>query len=252
MTAAAAPVARETELLSHALDAVLTEQHGRELAGRVRWIHRTAAELREGDEGAREALMDCLQGLGDDEVEPYIRACSLQLQLANIAEERERIRRRREYDASGEEQRESLAETAELLSRAGVNAAEALRALHLELVLTAHPTEATRRSVLDHQADLMDLLDRLDDPRSGRARRRAALAEVQEIVTIWWQTDEVRRARPRVDDEVRRNLFVFESTLFDAAPEVLDEVERVFGSRVEAPRSEERRVGKECRCRWAE
>ena len=125
--------------------------------------------------------MDCLQGLGDDEVEPYIRACSLQLQLANIAEERERIRRRREYDASGDLQRESLAETAELLARAGVNAAEALRALHLELVLTAHPTEATRRSVLDHQADLMDLLDRLDDPplraapaaarRSRRCRR---------------------------------------------------------------------------------
>src|SRR5687767_10496236 len=235
MTAAAAPVARETELLSHALDAVLTEQHGRELAGRVRWIHRTAAELREGDEGAREALMECLQGLGDDEVEPYIRACSLQLQLANIAEERERIRRRRDYDASGDQQRESLAETAELLSQAGVNAAEALRALHLELVLTAHPTEATRRSVLDHQADLMDLLDRLDDPRSGRARRRAVLDEVREILTIWWQTDEIRRARPRVDDEVRRNLFVFESTLFDAAPEVLAEMERAFGTRVQAP-----------------
>ena len=216
---AAAPVARETDLLSRALDAVLTEQHGREFAERVAWIHRTAAELRGGDEGAREALMSCLRGFGDDEVEPYIRACSLQLQLANIAEERERIRRRREYDASGDLQRESLAETAVMLERAGVNAAEALRSLHVELVLTAHPTEATRRSVLDHQADLMNLLDRLDDPRAGHAaRRRAVLEEVQEIVTIWWQTDEVRRARPRVDDEVRRNLFVFESALFDAVP----------------------------------
>ena len=235
MTTAAAPVARETDLLSRALEAVLTEQHGREFAERVTWIHRTAGELRGGDEQAREALMGFLQGLGDEEVEPYIRACSLQLQLANIAEERERIRRRREYDASGDQQRESLAETAELLSRAGVNAAEALRALHLELVLTAHPTEATRRSVLDHQADLMALLDRLDDPRCGRARRRAVLEEVREILTIWWQTDEVRRARPRVDDEVRRNLFVFESTLFDAVPEVLGEVERAFGVNVEAP-----------------
>src|SRR5215211_6550091 len=235
MTAAAAPVARETEILSRALDAVLTEQHGPELAERVRWIHRNAAELRDGDEGARAALMDFLHGLGDVEVEPYIRACSLQLQLANIAEERERIRRRREYDASGDLQRESLAETAELLAREGVNAGEALRALHLELVLTAHPTEATRRSVLDHQADLMDLLDRLDDPRCGPGRRRAVLEEVQEVLTNWWQTDEIRRARPRVDDEVRRNLFVFESTLFDAVPEVLGEVERAFGTRVEAP-----------------
>src|SRR6188508_95307 len=162
---AAAPVARETDLLSGVLAGVLTEQHGREFSDRVARIHRTAAELRGGDEGAREALMEGLRGFADDEVEPYIRACSLQLQLANIAEERERIRRRREYDASGEEQRESLAETAALLAREGVSAPEALRALHLELVLTAHPTEATRRSVLDHQADLMELLDRLDDPR---------------------------------------------------------------------------------------
>ena len=189
MTTAAAPVARETDLLSRALEAVLTEQHGREFAERVTWIHRTAGELRGGDEQAREALMGFLQGLGDEEVEPYIRACSLQLQLANIAEERERIRRRREYDASGDQQRESLAETAELLAQEGVNAADALRSLHVELVLTAHPTEATRRSVLDHQADLMDLLDRLDDPRSGHARRRAVLEEIQEILTIWWQTD---------------------------------------------------------------
>ena len=49
MTAAAAPVARETEILSRALDAVLTEQHGPELAERVRWIHRNAALLRDGD-----------------------------------------------------------------------------------------------------------------------------------------------------------------------------------------------------------
>ena len=72
---ASAPVARETELLSRALDAVLTEQHGAAFAERVRWIHSTAAELREGDEAAREALLGCLRGLGDDEVEPYIRAC---------------------------------------------------------------------------------------------------------------------------------------------------------------------------------
>src|SRR4051794_13925303 len=235
MTASAAPVARETDLLSRALASVLTEQHGPELAERVAWIHRTAGELREGDERAREALMGFLRGLGDDEVVPYIRACSLQLQLANIAEERERIRRRREYDTSGDLQSESLAETSELLAREGVDAPAALRALHVELVLTAHPTEATRRSVLDHQADLMELLDRLDDPRCGRARRRAVLEEVQEILAIWWQTDEIRRARPRVDDEVRRNLFVFESTLFDAVPEVLGEVERAFGVRVEAP-----------------
>jgi phosphoenolpyruvate carboxylase len=234
-TAHARPVARDTELLSAALGRVLAEQRGAEFAERVAWLHRAAADLRAGEDRAGDALFAQLRALGDDEVEPYIRACSLQLQLANIAEERERIRRRRQHDASGDTQRESLAETSELLAGRGVDVGEALRALQVELVLTAHPTEATRRSVLDHQQDLMELLDRLDDPRVGPARRRALLDEVQEILTIWWQTDLVRRARPRVDDEVRRNLFVFESTLFDAVPDVLAEVERAFSTRVERP-----------------
>jgi phosphoenolpyruvate carboxylase len=228
-------LASETALLSQTLARVLAEQRGRAFADRVSWLHVAAAELRAGDRRAGEALTEQLRGLSDDEVEPIIRACSLQLQLGNIAEERERIRRRRQYDASGELQRESLAETAQLLAEHGTAAADAIRGLHVALVLTAHPTEATRRSVLDHQADLLELLDRLDDPRAGLTRRRGLLDEIQEILTIWWQTDDVRRARPRVEDEVRRNLFFFESVLFDAVPETFAELERAFGVRVERP-----------------
>jgi phosphoenolpyruvate carboxylase len=227
-------VAGETALLSRTLARVLTEQRGAEFAERVAWLHDAAAELRAGDRAAGEAMIEQLHALPDDEVEPHIRAFSLQLQLANIAEERERIRRRRQYDASGELQRESLAETAELLEDRAA-AARLVRELRVELVLTAHPTEATRRSVLDHQADVTELLDRLDDPRAGLARRRALLDEIQEVLTVWWQTDDVRRARPRVEDEVRRNLFFFESTLFDAVPEVLAELERAFEVRIERP-----------------
>src|SRR5215208_6828660 len=137
-------VAGETELLSRTLARVLTEQRGAEFAERVAWLHDAAADLRAGDREAGEAMIEQLRALPDHEVEPHIRAFSLQLQLANIAEERERIRRRRQYDASGELQRESLAETAELL--AGDAAARLVRDLRIELVLTAHPTEATRRS----------------------------------------------------------------------------------------------------------
>jgi phosphoenolpyruvate carboxylase len=227
-------VERETELLSRVLAKVLAEQHGEAFAERVDWLHAAAAQLRRGEQSGAE-LIAYLRGLPDADVEPIIRACSLQLQLANIAEERERIRRRRQYDASGELQRESLAETAEQLRRDGIRATDALRNLKVGLVLTAHPTEATRRSVLDHQFDVTELLDRLDDPRVGLGGRRALLDEIQEILTIWWQTDDVRRARPRVEDEVRRNLFFFESVLFDAVPEVFAELERSFDVRVERP-----------------
>ena len=102
-------------------------------------------------------------------------------------------------------------------------------------MLTAHPTEATRRSVLDHQWDVAALLDRLDDPRIGHARRRGLLDELREVLTVWWQTDELRRIRPRVEDEVRRNLFFFEAVLFDAVPVVLGEIEHSLGVRLVQP-----------------
>lgn len=221
--------AADVDLLEGLVHEVLTEQSGRAFADTVAWLHATAARVRQGDAAAADALFARLHALSEGDLEPIIRACSLQLQLANIAEERERLRRRRAHDAEGTVQRESLAETAGLLAQHDVDRAAALRDLHVELVLTAHPTEASRRSVLDHQSDLAALLDRVEDPRTGRAQRRRLLAEAREILTIWWQTDEVRRARPHVEDEVRRTLYVFESVIFDAVPRILEELERDLG-----------------------
>jgi phosphoenolpyruvate carboxylase len=225
----------DTELLSATLIEVLEEQMGRVFASRLQWLSRTAAAVRAGDPAAPEQLVSYLSGIPDESVEPIIRACSLELQLANIAEERERVRRRRQYDATGEVQRESLAETADILRRNAVDVAPLAAQLHIEHVLTAHPTEATRRSVLDHQWDVAALLDRLDDPRTGHSRRRALLAELREQLTLWWQTDELRRIRPRVEDEVRRNLFFFEAVLFDAVPAVLGEIENALDVRLVQP-----------------
>ena len=228
-------LAHDTELLSATLNEVLEEQAGRVFASRLQWLFRTAAAVRAGDETAVERLVTYLRGVPDESVEPIIRACSLELQLANIAEERERVRRRRQYDATGEVQRESLAETAEILRRNSVDVAPLAAQLEIEHVLTAHPTEATRRSVLDHQWDVAKLLDRLDDPRTGKARRRALIDELRETLTVWWQTDELRRVRPKVEDEVRRNLFFIEAVLFDAVPAVLDEIEHALGVRLVQP-----------------
>src|SRR5829696_5078722 len=236
-TAPAAPptdaLTRDSELLSEVLHEVLVEQGGEAFARTVRRLHGNAGALRDGEPGAGLALENLIRELPRDEVEPCIRACALQLQLANIAEERERVRRRRHYDATGTRQRESLMEAADLLREAGADLPAAVRSLHLELVLTAHPTEATRRSVLDHQLRVARRLDALDDPRIGRSRRRVLLSELRETLTLWWQTDEVRRVRPMVEDEVRRNLFFFEATLFDAVPEVLEELERTFDVRAD-------------------
>ena len=190
-------LALDTELLSASLNQVLEEQAGRVFASRVQWLFRTAAAVRAGDEAAIDRLVTYLRDVSDESVEPIIRACSLELQLANIAEERERVRRRRQYDATGEIQRESLAQTAQILRERNVDISPLTSSLQIEHVLTAHPTEATRRSVLDHQWDVAALLDKLDDPRTGndapaRAAGRAARGADRLVAD--------RRAAPRAPE----------------------------------------------------
>lgn len=225
------PLDRDTALLERLLGDVLEEQNGRAFRERLFWLRDSAAALREGDDGHGEQLLRFLRGQPAARLAPYVRACSMQLQLANIAEELERLRRRRAYDSDASvPQRESLAATAGAVSQVPRSrVAEGLAQLDVRLVMTAHPTEATRRSVFDHQQTVWRIMEKLDDPRVGATRRRALEDELREVLTTWWQTDEVRRLRPLVEDEVRRTLFFFEAVLFDAIPPLAAELSRCFG-----------------------
>ena len=136
---AATDLARDTELLSQVLHEVLVEQNGSAVAEEVRWLHEAAAELRGADQSAADVLVERVAALPDEQVGPVIRACALQLQLANIAEERERVRRRRHYDATGTRQRESLMEAADLLRDAGADLAAAVRWIHATRSANSRP-----------------------------------------------------------------------------------------------------------------
>src|SRR5262249_60814008 len=86
-----------------------------------------------------------------------------------------------------------------------------------ELVLTAHPTEATRRTILLAHVRIGDLVASLDDPRLTGAERSRVERQLIEQITILWQTDEGRHERPRVVDEIRHGLWFFEHSLMDAS-----------------------------------
>jgi phosphoenolpyruvate carboxylase len=224
------PLDRDTALLERLLADVLEEQRGRAFRERLFWLRDNAAALRAGERRTGTQLIDFLRRVPSAELEPYVRACSMQLQLANIAEELERLRRRRAYDSDASvPQRESFAAAVGAVSQVPRSrVAEAMQELDVRLVMTAHPTDATRRSVFDHQQAVMQMMERLDDPRLGSTRRRELEDQLREVLTIWWQTDEVRRVRPLVEDEVRRTLFFFESVLFDAVPQLASELSRCF------------------------
>jgi phosphoenolpyruvate carboxylase len=161
-----------------------------------------------------------------------LRAFGLYFQLANIAEQHHRLRRRRQYAAVDQPApRESLAAAFERLGELDPDEVRArVSRLSLELVLTAHPTEATRRTILLTHLRVAELLTALDGAASTQEKERIE-NELGEQITILWQTDEVRHGRPRLTDEIRHGLWFFEHSLPDAAERLLAELrERLPGA----------------------
>ena len=213
-----APLRRDVRLLGDLLGRVMVEQEGEELLAREEEIRHVSRRAREtGDPDVRAELAQAVAALDLDQQTKILRAFTLYFQLANIAEQHHRIRRRRDVARGDGAPRESLGDAIARLREAGVDdEALAAAAAHvsLELVITAHPTEATRRTILRSQARLGALLADLDAGES--VEERAA-----EEITVLWQTDEVRPQRPRVVDEIRHGLWFFEQSLLVAAEELV-------------------------------
>ena len=215
-----APLRANVRLLGEILGTVLIEQEGEEvyrLEERIRLLARLG---RRGDTGASRALAETIAGLDVETQAVVLRAFTVYFHLANIAEQHHRVRRRREVEREGGTLRESLDEALALLAGEGVPAEEvaaAARRVSVELVLTAHPTEALPRTILEKHRRIAGLLEQLDDARLTPSERAACERELAEEVTILWQTDEVRSERPRVVDEIRQALWFLEDSLWDAA-----------------------------------
>ncbi|HEY6016913.1 MAG TPA: phosphoenolpyruvate carboxylase, partial [Gaiellaceae bacterium] len=218
-------------LLGDLLGRVLVEQEGEELLAAVELVRRLARADRDGDRGAGAELAEVVGGLEPRAQALVLRAFGLYFQLANIAEQHHRLRRRRAYEHEGRVPPESLKDAFARVEQAGVGEDElraAVGALSVELVLTAHPTEATRRGILRAHRRIASLLRELDDPELPPSAEERVHRDLAEEVTILWQTDEVRSQRPRVADEIRHGLWFVEESFWEAAPRLLAELrERV-------------------------
>ena len=220
-----APLRRDVDFLASTLGSTIAEQEGAGLLESVERIRLLARAAREHSGApAREALLNAVRELGEREQGLVVRAFSFYFLLVNLAEQHHRIRRLRHEAASGGARRDPLGEAIAAIRAAGVSE-ELLRerasGMRLEPVLTAHPTEAARRTYLQSQLRLGRLLDALDDPRAAPDERRAAERAVAEETTVLWQTDEVRSIRPSVDDEIRQGLWFFEASLLDVTADLV-------------------------------
>ena len=204
-------VRRDVRLLGDLLGRVLVEQEDESLLADVEHVRALARSARQGTRRAE--LRDAVEALPLERQASVLRAFALYFQLANVAEQHNRIRRRRAYAREERMGRESLA--AAFAEVGGSPPAD----VSLKLVLTAHPTEAARRTVLAAHLRIAALLARLDE---GDDVADALAGEI----TMLWQADEVRTRRPQVVDEIRNGHWFFEQSLIDAAERLLAEYRR--------------------------
>lgn len=192
---------RDVTYLGRVLGDTLVEQESPELLAVVEDVRALAKARRSSRRrAATEALHARLAALDLPTAENVARAFAHYLQLVNLAEQHHRVRRRREHARASTAQPGSLADTLRGLSATAARPAlDALLArASLELVFTAHPTEAQRRTVLEKHRRLATELGRRDLAAALTPRELDGVdAAIREEVAKLWQTDEIRHERPR-------------------------------------------------------
>ena len=183
-----------------------------ELVEKVRGLARST---REGDESARAELEATVAAVTEVEAILLVRAFTIYFHLANVAEQVNRVEELRlKTEGSGE-----LFDTFARADEAGISSeliAESLRTVEYRPVFTAHPTEASRRSVLEKRAEIAELLRTRG--RATEAGKVRSDARIGEIIDLLWLSDELRQVKPTPVDEARSIIFYVEGLVADALP----------------------------------
>ncbi len=217
------PLRNDIRRLGRTLGDTVREQEGAAVFDIVERVRQTAVRFaRDGDPAARAELAALLDPLPGDTTQAVVRAFSYFLQLTNIAEDEHHIRRRRAHDLAGSPPREgSLIFALDSLSTATVSPeaiADFFAHALVAPVLTAHPTEVQRQSLIRNHRDIAHLLDqreRLQMTPDEAAENDLALANA--ILTLW-QSRMLRPVRLKVIDEVKNGITYFKETFFTELP----------------------------------
>jgi phosphoenolpyruvate carboxylase len=231
-----AALREDVHVLGALVGEVIREQGGDALYDAVESNRQAAISHREGDEQGIAKLLENIRGISADVARDLVRAFTTWFEMVNMAEKVHRIRRRREYLNEGTTQPSGVEDALMKLKAHGLSASDVARLmldLWIEPVLTAHPTESTRRTLLRKQQRVAQLLlSRLGLVPSA-AETLAIWRRVRAEITSGWQTAENSRERLTVADEREHVLFFIAEILYEVVPVFYEEfsaaLEKVYG-----------------------
>ena len=219
---------RNVSMLGRMLGNVVRRAEGDAAFDRVETIRKLAKAAREGDDSSSEKLQAILSGLDKHELLPVVRAFSHFLKLANIAEQHHGISRAADSTNSATKVLESAFNDLFSENISPDKLIDAVVDLHIELVITAHPTEITRRSLIDKHVQIERCLGQLELSNITVQERHQVIFRLEELIAHLWHTDEFRAKRPTPVDEAKWGLAVLENSLWEAVPEFLRRLDDSF------------------------
>ena len=211
-------------LLGTKLGDTIRNQLGDAVLERVEQIRALAKAARQGEELQVDKLKQVLRSLSDDELLPVARAFAQFLNLVNLAEQHHTISR---IGHASIEKPEPLAELFSLLDSQQLDSRkieQAVASLSIELVLTAHPTEVSRRTLIHKLTEIAACLTELEQELSA-GQQQAVERRLSELIAQAWHTNEIREQRPTPVDEAKSGFAVIESSLWQAIPDFLRELD---------------------------
>src|SRR5947209_18598000 len=246
------PLHSDIRMLGYALGQAIQRDGGGSIFETVEQLRRKCKRLRSCTEGLPHASgtevaqlqneiaaldqdIACIVDACDlDTTIDVIRAFTVYFHLVNTAEQQHRIRRRHAHEiiSPSTPQYGSLAGLVAFFKNQKLDVATLQRLLNqlsIELVFTAHPTEATRRSLIIKSSRLAELLEAYDHAGEMTLRQRQHLQhEIERIVTLLWRTDSVLHVRLQPLDEIKMGLYYLEEILYNAIPELYNEFEELL------------------------
>src|SRR5271170_8432610 len=226
---------QDIRILSKILAEIIREQEGEGLLLKIEEIRTLAQKIREKPNPLMiESQKKLIRSLSAEEAYNITRAFTIYFQMVNIAEEVQRVRRLRDYERSPEIFQEmSLKKLFKDLMDEDYTPKEILDFLSqcdIGPVLTAHPTEAKRRTVLDHLFFISGQLIQLNRQDLTLAEEDSLTKRIKETLEILWQTSEVRNRKVQVLDEVDQTLYYFERTIISLLANIHEKIHREFAN----------------------